>query len=234
MTVPGNVLAICWRQWRTERALERRGVRFRSTVPDAVAAAYAAMSAAEFEAVNGRQDWANWRTIPRALAGRLPNRPCRVLDLGCGTGTSTRVLAYHCPVGSEILAYEIAAPLLVHARRRRYLHRDGSGARVSFLCQGVGEAFRDGGGSRLGDGSVDVVNASGVVGHHLNTTTFRPLARELRRVIRPGGVAVLDDGPTLPVAALESLICPTGFRKVGRYRSWPFARSGQVAFVREA
>src|SRR5688572_28500143 len=91
---PGNLLGVCWRQWRTERALARRGIRFRTTDPAAVTAAYAAMSAEEFGAINGRQDWANWRTIPRALSGHVPDRPLRVLDLGCGTGTSTAVLAF--------------------------------------------------------------------------------------------------------------------------------------------
>lgn len=227
-----NVLAVCWRQWRTERALDRRGVRFRSTVPAAVAAAYAAMSAAEFEAVNGRQAWANWRTIPRALRGRLPDRPCRVIDLGCGTGTSTQVLAYCCPPGSLILGYELAAQLLAHTGRREYDHRGGHPANVRFVCQGVTEPFRGPDGSRLANGSVDLVNASGVVGHHLNAATIRPLIGELRRVIPPGGLAVLDDGPTMPAAALVGLMSAAGFSTLGHYRSWPLARSGQVAFRR--
>ncbi len=92
----GNVLAVCWRQWRAERSLERRGLHFRSTDSKTMAAAYSAMTEAEFDAVNGRQDWANWRTIPRALNGHVPMRPLRILDLGCGTGGSTRVLAWYC------------------------------------------------------------------------------------------------------------------------------------------
>ena len=215
---PGNVLAVCWRQWRAERALARRGVRFRSTDPAAVAAGYAAMSAAEFEAVNGRQDWANRRTIPRAL------------DLGCGTGTSTRVLAACSPPGSEIVGYELAAPLLDHARRRRYAHRGGEPAGVAFVCQGVTEPFRDAAGALIGDRTVDLVNASGVVGHHLNAETVRPLIDEARRVLVPGGLAVLDDGPTLPAAALVGRMRAAGFEPLGRYKSWPLAPCGQTAF----
>ena len=41
---PGHLLAVCWRQWRAERDLARRGIHFRATDPDAVAGAYAAMS----------------------------------------------------------------------------------------------------------------------------------------------------------------------------------------------
>src|SRR5471030_438629 len=130
---PGRLLRVCWRQWRTERALARRGIHFRATDFNQVLAAYAAMSQAEFDAINGRQDWANWRTIPRALSGHVPDRPLRVLDLGCGTGSSTRVLAFYCPHGSRITGYEIAEPMLVFARRREFRQRDGSMANVDFV-----------------------------------------------------------------------------------------------------
>src|SRR5262245_40902085 len=120
---PGNALAVCWRQWRAERALRRRGVHFRTAVPDEGAAAYAAMSDCEFDAINGRQNWANWRTIPRTLTGHLPDRPLRVLDLGCGTGSSTRVLAFYCPEGSHVTGYELVPALVEVARRRAYPHR---------------------------------------------------------------------------------------------------------------
>src|SRR4029079_11853434 len=107
---------VAWRRCRFGRPWPRRGVHSRATAPARVLAAYAAMTHAEFDAINGRQDWANWRTIPRALHGHLPDRPLRVLDLGCGTGSSTRVLAFYCPLGSHITGYEIAEPMLACAR----------------------------------------------------------------------------------------------------------------------
>src|SRR6187401_1789868 len=58
---PGNVLAVFWRQRQVERDLARRGIEFRTTDEKAVESAYAAMSDQEFEAINGRQAWANWR-----------------------------------------------------------------------------------------------------------------------------------------------------------------------------
>jgi len=221
-----SVLAVCWRQWRAECALARRGVRFRSTDPAAVAAGYAAMSAAEFEAVNGRQDWANRRTIPRALAGRLPARPWHALDLGCGTGTSTRVLAALAPAGSEVIGYELAAPLAEVASGRGY----APGVRVRFVCQGITEPLRDPAGGAVPDGSIDVVNSSGVIGHHLDAESVRPVAAEVRRVLAPGGLAVLDDGPTVPTAVLVEQMRAAGFEVLGRYKSWPLATSSQVAF----
>jgi SAM-dependent methyltransferase len=227
---PGHLLGVCWRQWRAERALARRGVRFRTTDLAALATAYAAMSDREFDAINGRQDWANWRTIPRALSGHVPDRPLNVLDLGCGTGGSTRVLAFYCPAGSQITGYELAAPLVEIARRRPYRHGDGRPASVAFCCQGVTEPLRQPAGPPVEDGSVDVVSASGVVGHHLDAITVRPLVTELRRVLRVGGVALLDVGPTLGDAALSSLMTAAGFSRRGHHRSCFLDRTGQVIY----
>jgi SAM-dependent methyltransferase len=227
---PGRVLAVCWRQWRTERKLARSGVRFRDTDPHRVAAAYAAMSASEFDAINGPQDWANWRTIPRALSGHVPDRPLRVLDLGCGTGGSTRVLAFYCPTGSHITGYEFAKPLVDIARRRDYLKRDGQPANVDFVCQSISEALRTADGDTVADQSVDVVNASGIVGHHLNDQSVAPLIAELRRTLRADAVAMLDVGPTLPGAALRALLEGAGFSWLGRYRSWFADPTGEMVF----
>jgi SAM-dependent methyltransferase len=230
---PGNLLGVCWRQWRTERALARRGVHFRTDDPERAANAYAAMSDREFDAINGRQDWANWRTIPRALSGHVPERPLRVLDLGCGTGSSTRALAFYCPLGSCVIGYEIAWPLVEIARRREYRHRSGQPARVDFVCQAITDPLRRSDGPPWPDQSVEVVNASGVVGHHLNPRTMEPLAREIGRLLAPDGVAMLDVGPTLRDAALTRIMTAAGFRRLGRWRSWFGDPTGEVVFQKE-
>jgi len=227
---PGHALAVCWRQWRTERRLARRGIHFRDTNLDNVAAAYRAMTAQEFDAINGRQDWANWRTIPRALSGHVPDRPLRILDLGCGTGSSTRVLAWYAPAASHITAYEIAAPLLEIARRRDYRHSGGAAARVDFVLQRVTEKLRLADGEAVPDHSVDVVNASGVVGHHLDMVTVLPLVKELSRVLGPGGIAMLDVGPTVMEGSLRNLMEAEGFEFQGHYRSGWWDPTGQVVF----
>lgn len=221
---PGRILAVCWRQWRTERALARRGVRFRATALDQVLAAYAAMSQEEFDAINGPQDWANWRTIPRALSGHVPDQALRVLDLGCGTGGSTRVLAFYAPPGSRITGYELAEPMLAFARRRDYRQRDGLPARVDFMCQGVTEPLSE------PDGSVDLINASGIVGHHLTPATIAPLVAEIERVLTPRGVAMLDVGPTMSGGELRRIMSEASFTCLGHYRSWFGDRTGEMVF----
>jgi SAM-dependent methyltransferase len=229
---PGGLLAVCWRQWCTERGLARRGIHFRDTNFERVVAAYTAMSQTEFDAINGRQDWANWRTIPRALNGQVPDRPLRVLDLGCGTGGSTRVLAFYCPAGSHITGYEFAEPMLAFARRRGYRGKDGEAAQVDFVCQGVTDPLRGADGSVVPTQSVDVVNASGIVGHHLDGDSIRPLLDELRRVLKPEGIAMLDVGPTLPGRKLRAILSAAGFAYQGHYRSWLGDTTGEMVFRR--
>jgi len=227
---PRNLAKVLWKQFRTERDLARRGIRFRDTDPAKVEAAYAAMTPAEFDAVNARQDWANWRTIPQALSGHVPNRPLRVLDLGCGTGGSTRVLAFWCPAGSHVTGSDIILPLLHVARRRDFHHKSGSPAHVDFACHGVTDSFQNADGSTLAPASVDLVHAAGVVGHHLTPDTIRPLIDELHRVLTPDGLAMLDVGPTLPGPALHAIMTDAGFSYHAHPRSWFGDLTGEMVF----
>lgn len=227
---PGHALTVFWWQWRAERDLKRRGVHFRATDPDLVAAAYAAMSAEDFAAINAPQDWANWRTIPRGLSGHVPDRALRVLDLGCGSGSSTTVLAFYCPPGSHITGYEMVLPLVEMARRRTFKHRSGTPVQVSFVCQGMTEPFLEAGGGLVPDYSVDLVNASGVVGHHLNADSVLPLVKELCRVLAPQGIAMLDVGPSLPGKNLVPIMTAAGFQALKHVRSWFLDRTGEIVF----
>jgi SAM-dependent methyltransferase len=154
----------------------------------------------------------------------------RVADLGCGPGSSTRVLAFYCPEGSHIIGYELVPGLVEVARRRLYPHRSGRPARVEFACQGVTEPLRGGDGELVPACSLDLVNASGVVGHHLNADTVRPLIAELQRVLVPGGIAMLDVGPTLRAPLLSRLMAAAGFTRLGHWRSWWLDPTGEVVF----
>ncbi len=68
------------------------------------------------------------RTQPaRDLLARVDPDPRRIVDLGCGAGTSTRLLAERFP-RAEILGVDNSAPMLAEARRRlpdvRFEHAD--------------------------------------------------------------------------------------------------------------
>jgi len=228
-----NLIRLFWQQWRTENRLAKRGVRFRATAMKQVVSAYSAMSATEFDSINSRQDWANWRTIPRAMNGNVPDHPLRVLDLGCGTGSSTRVLAYYCPADSHITGFEIAEPMLEIAAKREYRHRDGRMTHVDFVCQGVTQTLLQPDGEPVPNASVDLVNASGVVGHHLTPETFLLLLAELQRVLTPAGVAMLDVGPKIRAGRLRTIMEAANFTCLGRYRSWFGDPTGEMVFRRE-
>ena len=68
------------------------------------------------------------RTLPaRDLLARIPGSPRRIVDLGCGPGTSTRLLSERFP-DADILALDNSEPMLAEARRRlphiRFEHAD--------------------------------------------------------------------------------------------------------------
>jgi SAM-dependent methyltransferase len=99
-------------------------------------------------------------------------RGLRVLDYGCGHAMASVVLARK---GAEVTAFDISGGYLTEARRRadsnrviiRFVQADG--ARLPFA-----------------DASFDRVWGNAVL-HHLD---IEFAGRELRRILRPGGVAV--------------------------------------------
>ncbi len=188
------------------------------------------MTPAEFAAVNGRQAWANRRTIARSLAGLVSDHPILALDLGCGIGESTRVLASLLPAGSQIVGIEFAEPLVELAREQSASNAPDGGHDIRFVVSSIVETFRDEDGAAFADESVDLVNASGIVGHHLDPPDAESAADEIARVLKPRGLAALDVGPKLSAKQLATLMKDRGFERVRRTRSNPFDRTGQVVF----
>lgn len=198
----------------------RRQVNFRKSENSQATRAYRAMSIREFEGINARQRWANWRTVPRNLSGLMPARPLRALDLCCGVGHSTEVLAAYLPRGSRILGLEFNPSFVKTASRRKYLDREGKPALVSFRAQSVLETFRDEKGRKLLASSVDLVNSCGAVGSHFDSDATRRLVSEISRVLRPGGLATIDSGlPGTGLRALSEIFREHGFETVGKARS---------------
>jgi SAM-dependent methyltransferase len=234
-STPARLCAIVLRQAYHEMRVRRwRGLHFRSARADEMRQAYQSMQAWELEGINARQAWANWRTIPRNLDGRLAPRPLGAIDLCCGTGQSTEVLAYYLPPGSSILGLEYQPHFVRAARARGYWSSSGAPARVQFRAQSVLETFRDASGAAVPTDSVDLVNSSGAVGCHFDQPATALLADEVARVVRHGGLALIDSGRAGTAESdVRGLFEARGFRSVHKARSCPFDRFTQLCFRKE-
>lgn len=217
--------------WAEAALAWRRRVRFRRRENAEAVRAYCAMTPSEFEGINARQRWANWRTIPRNLHGRLPDAPCRAVDLCSGLGHSTQVLAYYLPRGSEILGLEYNPEFVHAAAERSYFGAGGEDAKVSFRAQSVLETFRGASGEALGDRSVDLVNSCGSLGIHFIEADLEFLLGEVDRVLKPGGLAAVDSGAdAVEHERMIRLFRRRGFEAVGRAKSCFLDRFTQLCF----
>lgn len=135
------------------------------------------------------------------LLFHLPARGDRALDLGCGTGRPTVLLADHF---AEVLAVDISAPMVDFARQRHpranitYQHRD--------LRSVAPER----------DGRFDLIFSAGAL-HHAS-----PLDAALRRIqllLQPGGrLLIADVVDERPVEGLREWVPPS--RSQLRGQAW--------------
>ena len=169
------------------------------------------------------------RQVFTRLAGLSGARPGdRVLDVGCGTGYFTRILARAVAPSGTAEGIDPSPDGITRARRITRL------ANCTF-SQGIGEALE------AGDGAYDVVVSSLMI-HHL-PDELRPQAiREMLRVLRTGGRVLVADfrppasrlgrlltaahaSPAMrnnPVHLLEPMVREAGFDHVegGDLRPW--------------
>lgn len=231
----GQVVTTYLKQgWVETRLRLRGGSFFRSNQNERAIQGYAQMKPKEFEAINAVQNWANWRTIPRNLTGRLPARATRVLDLCSGTGDSTRVLAAYAAHGSHITGIEVDPRFVQIAQQRDYLTYESQPQQVDFSAQDVLDPFCDGMGHRIENQSVDLINVSGAVAVHFDAQSTARLAGQCAQVIRPQGLALVDAGyegasPRVVRTCFES----RGFTLVHEAKSCLLDLSRQLCFRRD-
>jgi len=116
----------------------------------------------------------------------------RILDVGCGTGSLTLLVARRLTPPGEAVGVD-AAPKMIEIARRKALHQD-SPARFEA---GVAEDLE------FPDASFDLV-VNSMFTHHIDTGLKRFAFAEMFRVLRPGGTLITADvdRPTTFVGAL--------------------------------
>jgi ubiquinone/menaquinone biosynthesis C-methylase UbiE len=139
--------------------------------------------------------------------GLRPGRD-RALDFGCGVGRLSAALAGHF---GEVVGVDISPPMLERAREL-----DRGEGRCRFVLNEAADL------SLFEDASFDLVLSS-IVLQHLSPDLQRDYLREFVRVLRPGGVIVVDlPGRTLP--SVKGVLF--------RYAPNPLLRLGQRLLLR--
>lgn len=125
--------------------------------------------------------------LRRRAASGAANVPARLLDVACGTGSALKQLAQAHPA----LAYFGIDLSPYYARRARHQLRD-----VAQLAIAVENAEA----MPFADASFDIVTCVYLF-HELPRNARRKVAREMLRVLRPGGLLVVEDSAQLSDSA---------------------------------
>ncbi|CAN0269063.1 unnamed protein product [Ectocarpus fasciculatus] len=113
-----------------------------------------------------------------------------VVDLGCGSGTSTRYLAEQFPSAGKVVGVDLSPYMLLTGR---FMQQEDESADPRVELE-YGDAASTG----LEDNSASLVSLSLVV-HELSTEGRRSILAEAFRILRPGGsVSIMEMDPSAP------------------------------------
>jgi len=105
----------------------------------------------------------------------------RILDVGCGTGSLTLLIAEHLSCPGSITGIDAASRMISIAKRKA----ESIGVRADFQT-GVSEALD------FPDSSFDIV-VNSMFSHHIDTELKKDSFSEMFRVLKPGGKVVTAD-----------------------------------------
>ena len=122
------------------------------------------------------------RDVVRMVAEPHDAQVRRVLDIGCSIGQCTTALKQRWP-DAEVTGLDVGLPML------RYGHKRATDLDVDVhFTQGLAEN------TGLPDGKYDVILAY-ILFHEVPSKLFRPIVREVKRLLRPGGTFTIVDAP---------------------------------------
>ena len=122
------------------------------------------------------EDW-NRETVIKAITGN----PLKIIDLGCGTGSTTIMLKQAFP-NAEVIGLDLSPQMLVMAEYKTQQQR----LNIQWL-HGLAEA------TTFDDGEFDLVTAS-LLFHETPSAISQAVLKEGFRLLKPGGQVIILDG----------------------------------------
>lgn len=167
------------------------------------------------------EDWDHNEHYHRYLLSRIPEQCRHILEIGCGTGKFTRLLAGR---AEKVLALDLSPEMIRLARERSQLYQNIEFVRADVITY------------PLPDNQFDCI-ASLTTLHHL---PFEDILKKIAKALKPGGIFIcLDlyqrsdlidfifDGTAYPAAVLLRLI-KTGKPKPPREIREAYAEHGKT------
>jgi ubiquinone/menaquinone biosynthesis C-methylase UbiE len=140
----------------------------------------------------------SYETQMKFLGGYTIYRNATIVDMGCGTGTSTRRLAREFPQAKQIIGIDLSPHMIAVGR---YLLSEGHN--IDWVTEiekddRISLRYGDIENTKLEDNSVDMVSISLVL-HELPEEATINILKEAYRILKPNGVlAIMEMDPETP------------------------------------